>query len=1629
MNSFNYFAKARLLRFIAPLCLFLFLGLGARAQLSGTYTLGGTGANYASFTALATDLNTKGVSGPVTVNVTAGTYTERFVLDKIPGTSATNTITIVGADKTTTKLTFASTATTNLQTVLLRGTKYVTIKNMTIANTGTTYGTAVHLVPNGSVQAMYNTIDNCNLSINTTSTTSSLVALSITYSETIPNTTGGGLGASYNTFSNNTISGGYYAIYMSGASTASYIKGNKLLNNTINNFYQYACYTYYTDSFQITGNSISTTRNTSAYGLYTYYSNNITITQNVVNTGYYSLYLYYCNYYGWNGKSQAVVANNIFNASSLYNYIYYPYYVNFYHNTFRGSTYGTYMYYPLGVDARNNIFSGSSAMYYYTNQFSKLDYNIYYSTSSILLYLNGGSVANLTAWKGQEPQYNANSYQQDPGFVSSTDAHLNTTGTKPYGPAIFPYNQVDADGNSRCSFAPTIGGDESPLGKNVKPTAGITGPDTTYVGTPTDYYGNVTANVPHTNLWYVDGVFVKDSFNYSAKLNSTGQHTIKVVAAGCSLKDSATKTVYVVNPTKKPAADFISSVNTIKTNEVVAFTDLSTNGASSFSWDITPSVSYDANGKPIPTFSYLAGGATTNNMAVRFLAPGSYRVCFTATNSLGNSTMCKTAYITVLPTYSLTASNMMANDSTGYLYDNGGPTGLYTANGYGSMVIAPCASEVDLIVKSFEMECGYDYLRVFDGTDNKGTALHPCTTNAGSVGNGPGFTGTTGSTCTYLCRPATTDTFKAKSGKMFVEWKSDGSNNYAGFEAYWWSKPKKVNPPVASFSVASGTACVNIPYQFINNSTGETVSYAWDLDGTISTIESTTKSPSYTYSAPGKYTVTLFAINCGGIDTFQMDVTVISPKSPKAAFTVDNLNPTTNDIVYFSPNIKECVGAYKWRFTSSGTGTATFVNKTDATSANPAVTFSDTGCYSVFLYAMNSGGADSVLVNCFLRVKSPYCIPTVTNNLPDVGISEVSIVSNNKTIFFNRSTQGIDDYQNFVATNSMTLESGVAYDAKISRTSNLNEVTRTIWIDWNLDGDFNDAGEKVAEDKKSSSLAWTAHFTVPTSAKVGASVMRIAINQGSLANSVCGPNKYGEYEDYRVYITPDLTKPVITLIGKDTVRVEQGYSYTDAGATAFDNLSGNLTSAIKKSQQPAFDNTITGTYLFSFDVQDAAGNAADRVSRVVIVTPDKTAPDLQVTGNDTTYVAVGDLSYTEPTITSAMDLVDGDKTNDVVKTGAVDVNKVGTYNLIYTVSDQNANVATVTRVVIVQDLIAPVITLLGNNPETHEAGTAYTDAGVTYSDNYCANADMAASLTMTSNLNVNQAGSYTVVYNLTDCNGNKATPVTRTVVVSDTKAPTVSLIGDSLITLEVFDTYKDQSVNASDNYGVPSVAVTGTFFANFTDGKATALGDYSVIYTATDSFGNTTIVTRTIRVVDTQEPVITLDGVPNANVCQWADFKDAGYTLSDNFDANKDIKVTTEGTFVNTLEDGVYSLRYKAEDKSGNVAYSGWRLINVLKAGTSNCQTGIGEVSLDKKINVYPNPSNGKFTVEISLDRTAKVSVRIVNALGQPVSAVTEETLNSGTFAIDLSNQASGVYMIYITAGDQTAVKQIVISR
>ncbi len=90
-----------------------------------------------------------------------------------------------------------------------------------------------------------------------------------------------------------------------------------------------------------------------------------------------------------------------------------------------------------------------------------------------------------------------------------------------------------------------------------------------------------------------------------------------------------------------------------------------------------------------------------------------------------------------------------------------------------------------------------------------------------------------------------------------------------------------------------------------------------------------------------------------------------------------------------------------------------------------------------------------------------------------------------------------------------------------------------------------------------------------------------------------------DYDGPDIAPARDVTPPVITLIGDPIVRIATGSTYTDEGATADDNLEGDITEHIVV--QNHVNTNVEGTYVVRYNVRDWAGNWAEEVIRTVIV--------------------------------------------------------------------------------------------------------------------------------------------------------------------------------------------------------------------------------------------------------------------------------------------------------------------------------------------------------------------------------------------------------------------------------------------
>ncbi len=80
---------------------------------------------------------------------------------------------------------------------------------------------------------------------------------------------------------------------------------------------------------------------------------------------------------------------------------------------------------------------------------------------------------------------------------------------------------------------------------------------------------------------------------------------------------------------------------------------------------------------------------------------------------------------------------------------------------------------------------------------------------------------------------------------------------------------------------------------------------------------------------------------------------------------------------------------------------------------------------------------------------------------------------------------------------------------------------------------------------------------------------------------------------------PDTTAPTITILGDNPYTLYQGTTYVDPGATASDNVDGNITANITRVN--GVNSNVIGSYSVTYNVSDASLNAATEAVRTVKV--------------------------------------------------------------------------------------------------------------------------------------------------------------------------------------------------------------------------------------------------------------------------------------------------------------------------------------------------------------------------------------------------------------------------------------------
>lgn len=348
------------------------------------------------------------------------------------------------------------------------------------------------------------------------------------------------------------------------------------------------------------------------------------------------------------------------------------------------------------------------------------------------------------------------------------------------------------------------------------------------------------------------------------------------------------------------------------------------------------------------------------------------------------------------------------------------------------------------------------------------------------------------------------------------------------------------------------------------------------------------------------------------------------------------------------------------------------------------------------------------------------------------------------------------------------------------------------------------------------------------------------------------------YKPAILEVETDPLPPQITLLGAKAKSLGLGSAYIEEGATALDNVDGDLTDDIAITSP--LDVNAPGEYLVSYAVTDAAGNKSATVTRTVFVTfgSDTRPPQVTLLG---CVGAAGDPCmnllntgevYEEPG-TDAFDDYDLDAVDVAVITYSLsamrlDANKAGNISFVPCLlgagclSEIDLSSADAGDGAVVMIGMKAYWYVLVESPESPNSKLIWQEEKVV---------DIVDGDQLVAPIDTSVDGVYVSKYNAADAAGNAADEIDRLVVVKDSP-PLIAVTGDIFTGVRVGGTYEELGASASDiedeNDDVSAAIVIAS------DVDTDTLGEYTVTYNVTDSAGNAAVEqTRNVTVFEAFE--------------------------------------------------------------------------------------------------------------------------------------------------------------------------------
>lgn len=366
------------------------------------------------------------------------------------------------------------------------------------------------------------------------------------------------------------------------------------------------------------------------------------------------------------------------------------------------------------------------------------------------------------------------------------------------------------------------------------------------------------------------------------------------------------------------------------------------------------------------------------------------------------------------------------------------------------------------------------------------------------------------------------------------------------------------------------------------------------LGSTASTTYSVTgltASTAYTFSVKSKDAAgnTSASSNSVNVTTLAPDLDTTAPTAP--TLSASGTTQTTTNLSWSGATDNTAVTGY-----DVYSGTTLLGSTTSTTYSVTGLTASTAYTFSVKAKdAAGNTSASSNIVNVTtLAVATVTYCTSQGNSVADEKIGKVVFATINNT-----STGGTG-YTNFTnLSTNVARGSSNTITITPSWTSTKYSEGYAVFIDYNQDGDFADSGETVFTKAASTATTATGTITIPATATLGATRMRVSMKYNAIPTS-CEAFSYGQVEDYTVNITAsakieEASRTISFSLYPNPVKGDVltiSNLEIDSNYRIFNMIGQELSKGKIENETINVSNIATGTYII--EVSNANGSTSKR---------------------------------------------------------------------------------------------------------------------------------------------------------------------------------------------------------------------------------------------------------------------------------------------------------------------------------------------------------------------------------------------------------------------------------------------------